>query len=469
MNSINYSITYRNNYTLIYLAIICLLGIGFPVRGQDSIMTLADCIKLAENNSIEVLRQQNNVALAGEQVMMAYGQFLPDANFGAGYNYALGVNDLTASTPTLVNSNKSLFNYQLTSSVNIFSGLANRMALRNALLNEQGEKLTLERAKQLIAFDVAQTYLQVVLDMQLAGYAKDNLAISMKREEQIAALAEVGRKIKSDLFQQQAATSQDKLLLIAALQAVRKDKIALFKKLRMADSEKHGVSAVGLDSAGLSMTGAELEGAETLIAKALNERVDLKKASLAITSAEQNITKAKSGFIPKLNLNYGLFSNGAYYYALTINGIGAMPSSQPGLGNQLFGQVNGMIGLSTSWALFDKNVTRGAMASSKINLLNAKLDYENLQLEIKTSIQQVVSDYVSALQELETASKGLVAATSGFQMIEGRYQQGSSNFIELQNAQQNRLLAQEVKTKKIIQLHLLKLVMALYEGTGKYY
>src|ERR1039458_8278999 len=102
----------------------CLLFVCAVVKAQDSIktLTLEDCLKIAATKSTEFLKGSNAVASAGADVMRSYGQFLPDLNLGAGYNYTSGKNLFVTSVPTLIDGNKTGYNYQLVSSINIFNG-----------------------------------------------------------------------------------------------------------------------------------------------------------------------------------------------------------------------------------------------------------------------------------------------------------------------------------------------------------
>ena len=424
-------------------------------------MDLNACIKLALTNATEVLKGQNAVEMAGVQVLASYGQYLPDLTFGAGYNYSMGKTDLTASVPTLIQTDRSGFNYQLVSTLNLFTGLATRSAFRAALATKKAAELTLERAKQQIAFDITQSYLQVELDKRILAFARQNLTTSLKRENQLQELTDLGRKSKSDLYQQQAETSSDKLFLITAENKLRKDKILLFKKLRIDNSEKYNLDDVNTQDPSLT---AQLDNEQTLVEKALNQRSDLKSSQLNLDISQLNITKVKSGHLPKVFLNYGLYSAGAYYYNLYINDVNAMPATQPNLSNQLFGQVNGLIALNASWNLFDKNVTRSNIQQNKLIYDNARIDNEDLKIAIKTDIQQAIGDYKAALQLLETATQGVKAAQASFDTMNGRYLQGSANFIDLETAQTTLLQANEAYTQSLINLMLQKAVIDLYTG-----
>src|ERR1700743_1180821 len=55
-------------------------------------LNLSDCIGIALQRSTAVLKGNNDIALAGTQVLAAYGQYLPNVQAAGGVNYDKGNN-----------------------------------------------------------------------------------------------------------------------------------------------------------------------------------------------------------------------------------------------------------------------------------------------------------------------------------------------------------------------------------------
>src|SRR6202000_3126396 len=122
-----------------------------------------------------------------------------------------------------------------------------------------------------------QTYLQLILDRKIALLDSDNLVTSEKREDQLTMLTQVGRKAKTDLYQQQAQTSSDKLLFINAQNKLRTDKITLLQKLRIDSTDGYDFADIQIeDNAATDKYGNR----DVLVQKALQDRVDLRSAEL---------------------------------------------------------------------------------------------------------------------------------------------------------------------------------------------
>jgi len=297
----------KNKLTQVFVAGAILLANNVMAQ-QVKILDLQGCINIALERSTAVLKGNNNVALTGAQVLAAYGQYLPNLAAGAGYNYDRGNNFFASSGPILVNENRSQFNYQLTSSLNLFTGYYNYSTWKSAKLSQQMSNLTLERAKQQIELDVTQSYLQVVLDKKIVALDSANLSTSLKREDQLIALTDVGRKAKTDLYQQQAQTSSDKLLFINAQSKLQNDKILLFQKLRVDSVDNYDIAEIVIDD---NANAAQYGNKDALVSQALQDRVDLKSEMLNTEYSDWNIKKYRSGYLPSVSLSAGLYNNGA--------------------------------------------------------------------------------------------------------------------------------------------------------------
>jgi len=116
---------------------------GVTAQQADiKMLNLQDCVSMAVERSTAVLKGNNNVAYVGTQVLAAYGQYLPNLIAGGGYNYDHGNNFYSSGGPELVNENRSQFNYQLTSSINIFTGYYNYSNWKAAKLGKDISNLT---------------------------------------------------------------------------------------------------------------------------------------------------------------------------------------------------------------------------------------------------------------------------------------------------------------------------------------
>jgi outer membrane protein len=439
-----------------------IVGTSGIVRAQDTtqVLLLEDCIRIGLDQSTQILLSKDSLQITGAALMGTYGNFLPNLALNGNYAYTGGKNLLTITEPTLVNSTGSAMNYQLTSTINIFNGLYDYSALKAATLSKSASQFNLQRSEQAIAFDITQSFLQVILDRQVVKFGTENLDASTKREAQLQELTNVGRNAVSDLYQQEAETSSDKLFLIQAEQKLKNDIILLLRKIKISATEKYSIGDIPADTLPL---GPEYQNVQDLIAKAMQQRPDVKSSDLSLKITDWQIKEFKSGYLPKLNLEGGMVSNGGYLNSLQINNVDALGAQEP-VGKALFGQVYGEIALNLSWNIFDRLYTKTNVAIARIYQHNASIIRDDLTVQISSDIKQAYNDYLAALQQIETSKRGLFAAQQAFEVLKGKYDVGQATFVELSNAQVVLLQAEVSKAQADISLMLQKKIIDYYIG-----
>ena len=110
----------------------------------------------------------------------------------------------------------------------------------------------LDRAKQQVAFDVAQAFYQVVLDRRLAAVAEANLALSTARDSQIEEQVRVGTRAPPDLYRQQAQQKADEVVVIDANNRTTTDIAALLNRLRLDATRPYVIVEPDADTARLA-------------------------------------------------------------------------------------------------------------------------------------------------------------------------------------------------------------------------
>jgi len=435
---------------------------GVTAQQADiKMLNLQDCVSMAVERSTAVLKGNNNVAYVGTQVLAAYGQYLPNLIARGGYNYDHGNNFYSSGGPELVNENRSQFNYQLTSSINIFTGYYNYSNWKAAKLGKDISNLTLELAKQQIELDITQSYLQVILDKKIVGLDSENLATSLKREDQLTVLTDVGRRAKTDLYQQQAQTSSNKLLLINAISKMQNDKIVLFQKLRIDSTDNYDVADMPIDD---NADAARYGNRDALALEALQTRVDLKSAMLNTQLTDWNIKKYRSGYLPQVSLAAGLYNNGAYFNTLDVNGQNADVGSQQTVPTQLYKYTYGLVGVNAIWNIFDRYYTKSNIAGAKIAADNARIDMQDTKTGVLANIRQAHNNYRNAVQQMETVGVGYNAAQKAYEAVSGQYKEGATDFITESNAQLVLLQAAQSKIEASVNMMLQKKIIDFYVG-----
>src|ERR1700744_6746323 len=102
----------RSRFITFSILFLCHAGaFAGPGPANVRILGLQDCIGIALQHSTAVLKGNNDIALAGTQVLAAYGQYLPNVVAAGGYNYDYGNNYFGSTGPFLAYTARSAYNY----------------------------------------------------------------------------------------------------------------------------------------------------------------------------------------------------------------------------------------------------------------------------------------------------------------------------------------------------------------------
>jgi len=452
-----------------HLCLVSSLAIAQGAANTVETLTLEKVIKIAIENAVATAQAKNNYELTGAQLLQAYGQFLPSLAVSATYT---PLNSNQRINPTTLPGGQVIFplfgqqttsiGFSLNSSLNLFNGLADQAALQNAIHARESAGYTLKRAKQDIAFSVAQAYLQILLNQELLAIAQENLKVSQERLRQLQEQARLGARTIADLYQQEAQKAADELAVIRAENTLRNSKLALIRQARLDPTKEYKFESPPIDT---TLLGAEYQDEARLIAVAQEQRADLKAAQESLTAASWAITQARGTFLPALNLNFTLFTNGFSVFSQSIDGNTIPNPVLPTVGEQLNKQISFNIGLQLSWTIFDRFSTNLRAEQALINYRNQELQYEDLKIRVVAEVRQALGDYQAALKQLESTSKGLLSAKQAYETIQKRYEVGSATFVEVAAAQAALVRAQSDRAQALFNFTFQKKILEYFLGS----
>ncbi|HVO32863.1 MAG TPA: TolC family protein [Elusimicrobiota bacterium] len=403
------------------------------------VLTLSQCVHIGLAHATDVLKAANDVQFTGTQLLQAYLQFLPSIDASAGYGWQSGRDYLTLGAPSFVSTTNRWAQYQLAGDFNVFNGLSDYAALRSGRQKKTSAELTLYRAKQQIALDITQAYLQVLLDRRIVTYGLTNVQASQAREALLQEQTRVGVKSLADLYRQQAQTSSDQLFLINARNRAHDDLILLLRRLRVDLARRYDILDVPLNEPPAANPYAR---ADALVRQALHNRPDLAAAQSTAQAAQWDVATARGGYYPRLDLTADMNGGGRWLNRQTVGGVDVAPASQPTLGHQLGSEIIYDAGAVLTWGLFDRYITRLAVARQTEAARNSDIDYEDRLLQVEGDVQTVMGDYDASLQQVDAADKGIQAAKEAYDAVQTRYTVGASSIVDLLIAQSALLQAQ---------------------------
>jgi outer membrane protein len=405
------------------------------------VLTLNQSIALAINGATEILKAKNSLDFTGTQLMQTYLQFLPNLEAGAGYAWQSGRVYYTQTAPTTVATTNRSVNYSLTSTLNLFNGFGDVASLRSGRERNAAADMSLYRARQQIILDVTQAYLQVLLDRDIVSFAGSNLKSSRQRETLLEGQTQVGSKSLADLYRQQAQTSADELFFIQSQNRARDDQILLLRRLRVDLMKTYDLADIAIDTP-TAKDPYPVTDEQKLLLSAIEARADLRAFRASAEAAQWDVTTARSGYFPQLNLFADAAGTGELLDRQIVNGVNQLPLPQEPLGKQLGEHGVYTAGVNLNWGLFDRYLTRTAVSRADVNARDAQIDYEDLKLQVEGEVQQTIGDYHAALQQLESARRGVQSAQESYDAVQERYKVGASSIVDLLTAQSALVQAQ---------------------------
>jgi outer membrane protein len=445
---------------------LCALVVATPLIAQTPSDTtridLSRAIDVALKNATPVQLGGDTVRLSGIALLESYGRFLPNVSTTVGGLDQRGLSLLSASSLQPADAEFYSLGYTLSASVNLFNGFRDREHMRATLKTRDAAYNSLDRAKQQVAFDVSQSYYQVVLDRRLAMVARSNLALSKAREDQLTAQVAVGTKAPPDLYRQQAQARADEVAVIDADNRVQTDETALLSRLRL-DTEAPYTVVEPAQPDTTRIPASELD-LVSLTRRATALRPDILAARNRATADQHELQAAHGEFLPQMFLRFDYVGSGRVFGRDVIDGKDQLLVEQPSLGSQLGDQRYSLLSLGMSWNLFDGYRAKFDVERASVATDRDRLNIEDLQLRIGAEVQIALGNYRAAEQKLVATAAALDAAQQAFDAVQGRYDVGLASVLDVLSAQTALTQARALREQSLTFMALQKAVLRYASG-----
>lgn len=359
-------------------------------------LSLKDAVSIALQRNVNIQKTVNNLNILEGNVTSAYGNFLPSVGASSGWNWSrtddeggsfnfMGFNINQPATTTESRS----FSASLSSSWNLFDGLANYATLSRAKNNLESARYQLEKGKQDLVFQTISFYYDIINAHQLLILNESNVKWNKKNLETITERNKLGASTLADVYAQQVKLGNAELEYIRAQNNLEKAKSSLLYFLGLDVLDDYSFEDK-LSSAEEFLIDNEIvsskAGINELVEKALQNRPDVKSAKLDLETAKLGITLARSGHYPSLrnSISYNMRAN-------EINKV---------LDNRTL-----TVGLTLDIPIFSGWNVSNRVQSAEVEHKNKELDLDDLTSLIKRNLQQVYLDYQAAEKRLEVSKK----------------------------------------------------------------
>lgn len=402
---------------------------------QDT-LSVAHVIETGIENNFSIRIAKNDYKTAINDNTLGNSGFLPTV-------YAEGaLNERIEDSKTRYNSSSfsprdddnaktTIYTYGVNASWTVFDGLTMFATKDRLELQENRSEIETQLQIENVLSDIISTYYQIAGLQKAHQVLRNTVEISEERIRIAETKRDLGSGSEYDLLQASADFNEDRAGLIRSGTTLKQTK--LYLKELIADTLLQSDFAVQAD-----IVLAEPLSLSLLLDDAVSQNKELTIARYEHDIARQRIKEIQGEWLPSIALN------GSYNYSKT----------EAGSGITNYSETKGFrYGITARLNFFNGFDTKRRKQNAEIVLKNELLRQEELDLSLSSQIQQVYVQYSDALSLIGLEKENLHYSSQSLDIALERFRLGTINSVELREAQQsllnaeNRLIAAQIEAK----------------------
>jgi outer membrane protein TolC len=411
---------------------------AMPFSGK---LSLREALERGLAYNLGAVGLAQSVRQTGAQVRVARSALLPNINGNLGETVeqtdlaALGLRISVPLPGFRIPTIAGPFNY-FALQATLSQSLANLTQVdnyRSAQATERASRSNLEDARDLVTLAVGGAYLQVLAAQARVDAAQAQLdtanAVFHQSSEQHG--EGILGKLNVDQSQVRALTQQQQIITLR--NDLAKQKINLARLTGLAPNPAYQLTDR------FPFSPAPVENVDAAVARAEQQRADLKAAQLQVEAAAKALSAARAERLPSAAVN------GDYEL------IGTNPAHSHGAFS-----VTGTLTIP----LWQGGRTAGDIAQAEAVLAQRKAELEDTRGQIEAQVRQAYLDLEAAAGQVEVARQNVQVAQESLEMTRARMEAGVINTVEVVQAQQTVASAQLDLIDSVFAHNLAKLSLA---------
>ena len=388
--------------------------------------TLRECVDYAVKNNLQVINNQYNNDIQSKNLAMAKNDYLPSASANIGNNVRFGQvpDNAGNSLRTDAFSNSA----SLGVSMDIYNNGRIKKTVQKSQYDLDASFLDTEKTKNDISLQVAQLYLQVLLNKEVKKITDESVNNAEKVLNRAKATTEVGTTAKTVEAEAIASLAREKQKQKSAEIDIERSLFNLAMLLQLKEFKEFDVQEVPLPS----MLAAPLNSTDNIINTAYENQPQVKAAETRILSSQKQIEIAHTAFYPSLLVSAGLSTSYQNLFNYSENTFSKQYKDN-------FGQN---LGLSLNIPIFNKGNTKLQVEQAKISENIAKNTLEQQKLSVRQDVQKAYFDANANYENFMAAVEAEKSTKLALDFAEKSYEAGRSTIYDLNNARNNYVNAQ---------------------------
>lgn len=407
-----------------FILMILALSASFLVKAQK-VYSLKQCIEtgLEQNYSIRIVRNEQQIS--NNNATRGNAGYLPTVDMNGGFSGNLNNNRNTLNDGTLEKTNSvtsETANIGLNANWTVFDGFGIQAEYtRLKELQRMGELNTRLTLEDFVATLSSEYYNLIRQKIRLQNL-RATLVLSRERLRIVEERYYIGSMSRLDLQQAQVYFNADSSNVLNQLAVVHTSRIHLNELMALDNVEEQILLKDTLITPNLFLDEVDL-WKNTLASNA-----SLLVAQKNRTLTELDYKKVKSRNYPYVRLNAG------YGYTSNWNEVGTTDLQQ---------RLGLNYGLTVGLNLFDGLNRRREQRNARIQIQNQDLRLQDLELSLRADMSNFWMAYQNNLDLWSLEKENLVAAKENYRIAIDRYKLGDLSGIELREAQNSLLEAEE--------------------------
>jgi len=398
---------------------------SLSINAQE-IFDLKRCLETGLQRNYDLLIVRNEQQISDNNRSWGNAGFLPTLDLNAGYSGTLNNQTTQKYTDGSTVKNTNILNQDVSLGLNvswmIFDGLymqTNYQRLKEfQKMGELNTKLTIEN----LISDITAEYYNFVYQNLRLDNLENAVSLSKERLRIVEARYNIGSMSRLDLQQARVDFNADSSSLIKQFEVVNTSRITLNRLMALEDVSQQIVVKDTL-----------INPNPSLEEKALRNNMEQSNAQLLLSAKNRAIGELDYKALRSRNYPY-LKLNTGYGYTMDRYGSGSV-NRQDNLGLTY--------GLTLGFNIFDGFNRQREQKNARLTIQNRQLQYEQLELSLKADLANIWMAYRNNLKLINLEDENLNAAHENYEIAIERYRLGELSGIELREAQNSLLGAEE--------------------------
>jgi len=412
-------------------------------------LTFEEAVVIGLERNVMLNQQKNQLGANQAQKLNAMGNYMPNLNITGAVQRQEG-QQANTTNGNLEDLTTDYIGAQFNTNLTVFNGFRNYNTLTQSNNQLMAQGYLIKRSTQDVVSNIANQYLQVLLDQELVHIAGENFKTQSTMLEQMKGFYEVGSRAITDVYNQDAQAKTAQVLFIRAKNTLINDKSILAQTLQLDPSQPFEVTYPVM---GEDLNRYKNMSLDSLISVAIANRSDLKQLDHQTKATKYAYKSALAPALPSISL----FANyGSFYYSLIAEDF-----------NGQFGTMNPSLsyGANLTIPIFTRFQTKFQRASSKVQFDNSVLNYQNLEKTVKLDVQRAQNNFINALENYEASLAQFQAGELALSTQQESYQLGISTQVALAQANQTYVLGAAAKAQAEVTLLFQKVLLEYALGT----